>query len=170
MKTGATLLHYESDSIPGSGDTTMVAGQNEVFRTGTTAKDKPGNTYPFSQNLHREITPDWILFILIGVLMILAWIRLVHDKYIRHLFEASFNYQRAVQVYDDPGIVQKRIFLIFNVIFVISGGLYLYLLMQHYSWYPYKLKGIVLFLASAGFLSAWILFRIIILKLTGLYF
>ncbi len=167
MKTGERLLHIEYNSTSVSGDSLMVSGQNRVFRSGSELKDTLSSHYPLSQNIQRELTPDWILFILIAILLVLAWIRLTYNKYIVSLLEASVNYQRSAQVYGDPGIVQKRIFLIFNFIYFITGGLYIFFLMNNFAWYPFELKDLWLFLADAGFLAGLMFFRTIVLKLTG---
>ncbi len=169
MKTGEGLLHTESDSLPVI-DSIPVTGQNGIFRSGTTATDTMSSRFPFSNDIRRELTPDWILYILIAILIVLAWIRVAYSKYLGHLFESAINYLRSVQVYEDPGVIQKRILLIFNFVFAITGGLYLYLLMDHYALYPLGLKGLALFTVSAGFLAGYMIFRVILLKLTGLIF
>jgi hypothetical protein len=170
MRVGMLLFQVHEDSLTGSVDSMTVTGQNKVFATVKDQPDSLNTHFPLSENIHRNLTPDWILYILIGVFALLAWIRMVYNKYLVNLFEASFNYLRAVQVNNDPGIVQKRIFLLFNLVYIISGGLYMYQIFDHYSIYPGGIEGFRLFLISTAFLTGLMLFRVIILKLTAVIF
>ncbi len=167
MNAGVGLFQTETDSIPVVGDYKMSAGENRVFYPETQLRDSADNHYSLNSNINRQLTPDWILYILIALLLVLSWLRLTYNKYIGHLFEAAFNYQSAQQVYTDPGIIQKRIFLLFNILYCISGGLYLYLLFSFFGWYPAALNGYTLLLAATGFLSSLMLVRVILLSLTA---
>ncbi|HYW97146.1 MAG TPA: DUF4271 domain-containing protein [Bacteroidales bacterium] len=170
MKATQQLLHTMSDSTMVSGDTVAIYQPDRVFKSETRPPDTTRNNYPFSENIHRNLTPDWILYILIGVLVVLAWIRLVFNKHIINLFDSAFNYQRAVKVYDDPGVVKTRIFLALNIIYTLSGGLFLYLAMQHYNLHPAGLTGINQFLVAAVFLAALMIGKVIVVKTTALIF
>ena len=164
------LFHIEADSIHATADSMAEPHHYRIFLTEQKPTEKSAYLYPYTQPVERHLTPDWILYTVLGILIVIAWIRVIYDKFINHILESSFNYQRSLQLYSDPGVVRKRILFLFNILYLISTGLYSYLLMSYYSWFPMGIKGFRLFLAVTGFIAGLMIIRYIALKLTGYIF
>ena len=166
-------MYFQQDTIPDSTNTsadtigTLAPEIHPVF-----INEKPGNAgnYPVSHNINRELTPDWVLYFSLGFLLILAWLRLIYTKFIVNIFSATVNYQLAQKVFREAGIVQWRISLFLNVFYFLSTGIFLYLVIDYFEYYPAELAGLKLLGGIYGFLMAYSLFRFIILKATGKVF
>jgi hypothetical protein len=123
--------------------------------------------FPVSSDINRNLTPDWVLYFLIAFLVALAWIRLIYTKFIVNIFKSTFNFQLAVKVFNEPGIIQKRIFTILNVFYYLSTAIFLYVISKFYGYHPLGLDGIQYMAAITAFLIAYSLFRVSIMKITG---
>src|SRR6056297_694348 len=87
-------------------------------------QDSPVN-YKMAEDIKRELTPDWVLYFSIASLIILAWIRLIYSKFIINIFKSTMNYQLALKVFTDPGLIQKRIFLFLNIFYYLTTGIFI---------------------------------------------
>ncbi len=164
------LIHNQSDSIINHADSLTESHHYRVFLSEKKPADNSATGYLEARNVERNLTPDWILFVVLGMLIVIAWLRVVYNKYINNLLESAFNYQRSLQVYTDPGVVRRRIFFILNIIYLFSTGLYACLLMRYFSWFPWGMNGIRLFFSATGFMAGLMILRFIALKLTGYIF
>ena len=165
----------QSDSLLNVHDSSLDSNnESEVLRKVFTEEKKPSDgvsdRYPFTEALKRDIQPNWILYITLILLISVAWIRLIYTKFILNIFKSTVNYSTAQKLFTDPGIVQKRVSMVLHFIYLISGGLYIYLLFDSFGWYPFELSGIYLLLACSGFLAGLIILRYILLSLTGYIF
>lgn len=137
-------------------------------------EEKPGSKdqmkYPSSSDVQHQISPDWFLYISLFLLISLAWIKLVYGKYLAGIFSALANFQLSQKLYDDPGIVQKRLSQSLLIIYFISGGLYLYQLMKYFNLDILPFQGILLFLSLSAILAIVALIRFIIMSLTAYFF
>jgi hypothetical protein len=137
-------------------------------------EEKPGSkdlfNYLPSHDAQYHITPDWFLYISLFLLIVLAWIKLVYDRFILGVFSALANFQLSQKLYNDPGIVQKRVSQSLLIIYFISGGLFLYELTEYFNVKILPYKGIKLFLSFSFILILLALVRYIIMSLTGYFF
>lgn len=126
--------------------------------------------YKIAEDITRELTPDWILYFSIASLIVLAWLRLIYSKFIINIFKSALNYQLAIKVFNAPGLIQKRIFIFLNIFYYLTTGIFIYLALDYFRYYPFELKGLDLLFAITGFLMAYSLFRYTIMKLNGYLF
>ncbi len=126
--------------------------------------------YKIGEDIDRELTPDWVLYFSIVSLIALAWLRLIYSKFIVSIFKSAFNYQLALKVFNAPGIIQKRIFIFLNIFYYLTAGIFFYLVLDYFQYYPFELKGLNLLFAVTGFLLAYSLFRYTVMKITGYLF
>lgn len=117
-----------------------------------------------------EKTPDWFFFITLIAVLSVAWVKLIYTKFVLDFISSAINYNAAVKVYSEPGIVRKRVGYYLNILFLISGSLYLFILFNFYGYSPFGLTGHDLLLFSLGILSAFIIYRIVIAKLISFLF
>ncbi|MGC9342643.1 MAG: DUF4271 domain-containing protein [Bacteroidales bacterium] len=126
--------------------------------------------FPKTSDINRELTPDWILYFSIAFLLILAWLRLIYTCFIVNVFKSAFNYQLALKVYNEPGIIQKRIFSILNIFYFLTSGIFFYLVFDYFDYHPMGLKNLKLLGIIITFLISYSLLRILLMKITGALF
>lgn len=114
--------------------------------------------------------PDWFFYFLIALLLILAWIRIVYTKFLTEFLAAPINYQLSLRIHREAGIVRKRVGYTLNLIYLISGGLYLFLLCNFFGFYPYGFEGKELLLFCGGILLALIVIRTGLMGITAIIF
>ena len=127
-------------------------------------------TYLLHKNIQADLTPDWIFFIIIILLVIVSWLRIFNAKYLVNNFKALVNYQLANKLLKENNIIQRRTSALLHFIYFFSGGLYLFLLFVHFQWNPFHLSSFILFLVLTGFLIFLFLLRVLLMKLTGFVF
>lgn len=137
-------------------------------------EEKPGQTeifkYPSSQDVQHQISPDWILYISLVLLIALSWIKIFYGRFLLGVFSALANFQRSQKLYENPGIVQKRLSQSLLIVYFLSGGLFLYELTEYFHLDIINLQGFKLFLTLSAGLIALALIRYIIMSLTGFLF
>lgn len=126
--------------------------------------------YPSSSDINREMAPDWILYFSIVILAIIAWIRLIYTKFIVNIFKSSVNYQLSLKVYQEPGIIKKRIFLFLNVFYLLTTGILVYLVFDYFKYYPLGYRNLKLLGIIIAFLMGYSLFRLMVMRITGTLF
>lgn len=133
----------------------------------TTESQKSNSDYPETHDIERELTPDWVLYFSIIFLVLLAWIRLIYSKFIINIFKSGYNYQLAQKVYNEPGIIQKRIFIFLNIFYYLSLSTFLFILARYFNFHFLGLDGLKMAGVFATILLAYSLFRITVMKITA---
>ena len=76
-----------------------------------------------------------LLFYLVAVFtLMLAFLRFFYTQYFNNLFRVFFNASLRQSQLTEQLLQAKLPSLLFNMLFVFSGGLYVYLLLLHYHW------------------------------------
>lgn len=73
-------------------------------------------------------------YILLGVLLLVALLRFLFERYFNNLFRVFFNTSLRQSQLTDQLLQAKQVSLFFNAIFAVTGGLYLYFLLHHFKW------------------------------------
>lgn len=76
---------------------------------------------------------DNMFFLMVGVVLLLAFLRYFYSRYFSNLFRVFFNTSLRQSQLTDQLLQAKLPSLLFNIFFVISGGIYVYLLLLHYN-------------------------------------
>lgn len=85
-------------------------------------------------NYHQPQTKDELFYLMAGVIFIMAFIRLTFSKYFRNLFLLFFQTSIRQKQTRDQLLQDNLASLLMNFLFVISGGLYITLLVRYKSW------------------------------------
>ena len=117
-----------------------------------------------------DMSPDWLMGIIIVSLIVLAWLKLFYHKFINHTVTALWNFQLSKKEFRDQNIFARRVASILNLNFIIIGGLFIYLILNHFHINPFHLKPFPLYLSLTGLLATILLIRYILLSLTGYIF
>ncbi len=89
---------------------------------------------------------DWIFYFYCGTLVFLSFIQLAFDKYFLDLFRVFFNTSLRQKQIREQLSQAPLPSLLMNILFFISGGIFLYFLKEHYglkSGYPKALEIII---------------------------
>jgi hypothetical protein len=127
---------------------------NKFLNTDTPA------AFPIKQKLKNG--KEFLFYLLSIVVLFLALFKIFYNKYFNNIFRVFFNTSLRQNQLTDILLQAKLPSLIFNIFFVISGGLYAWLIFNYYQnsvhilpWLPILVLGII----YAG--------KFIVLKLTG---
>ncbi len=166
-------MSIQQDKIPDSTrlrkDSVQIQEEQPVSVFVTEESDIPVN-YRIPEDVNRDLTPDWILYFSIASLAILAWLKLLYSKFIHNIFRSSLNYQLSLKIFNDAGLVQKRIFVFLNIFYYLTTGIFIYLVFDYFNYYPFGLKELKLLGAIVSLMLAYSLFRYLMMKISGYLF
>ena len=124
------------------------------------------NSY-LSRNISSENIPDWYFIIIISVLVAFVLIRIAYFRFISVLFESSYNYLLASKIIKESSVIQKRVWIAFDFIYLINGSLFLFLLFRFFNWDFAGENDYLQLAVSFGFLAGLMLIRSIIMRIIG---
>jgi hypothetical protein len=73
---------------------------------------------------------NFILVLIIFSFILLTWSKVFFGKYISQILRAAFNYSEAYKLYRDHNSIIDRFYWLLNIIFTISGGIFLFHLLK----------------------------------------
>lgn len=159
-KTDSLQLTHTPDSLVAKSSVVLVNSYDTMMtslahrnRFLSKVSDKP---YYDINPVRPEQDQDWLLYTVAGVLLLLGIIRAAYVKYFSDLFRAFLNPTLSQRQLKDQLSQSPFPNLLMNVFFVISLGLYLYLLMKRLD-YPVDE-------------NAWILIPALIVLVGVIYF
>ena len=98
---------------------------------------------------------DVLFYLIVGLLFLFGILRAVYNRYFSTLFTVFFNSSLRQSQLTDQLIQAKLPSLLFNILFLLAGSCYVYLLIQH----P----------ASAGYAINWVLLGTCLVAMLGVY-
>lgn len=128
---------------------------------------KKQNVTTTDENFRVAFSQDWILFVILGSLAIIAWTKLFYNKFISLIFKAAFNYQLSYKLFRENNSVYQRTSFLFNLNFVINIGLFGYLSLHFYSKFPETHNHFLYFLIISGIVAAFYLLKYVVYKILG---
>ncbi len=114
-----------------------------------------------------DLRPDWLLGIIIGSLVLLAWLKLFYNKFLDQMIQSVTNYRLSVKLLRDQNIFSKRVAIALNLNFVFIGGAFIYLILGYFNYRPLPLGDLLSYLCYTGFLMALLIARYLVLHITG---
>jgi hypothetical protein len=123
-----------------------------------------------NNTINQDINPDWLIGIIIGLLIVLASLKLFFNKFFDQVLVALWNFQLGSKFLRDQGIFSRRVGLVLNINFILIFGLFIYLVLNHFNIYPFPLKPILVYLIYTSIIAIILLIRYILTVLAGLVF
>ena len=114
-----------------------------------------------------NLRPDWLLAIIIGSLVLLAWLKLFYNKFFDQTIQSIGNFQLSTKLLRDQNLFSRRVAFTLNVNFIFVGAAYIYLLSVIYHIRPLTLNGFPSFLVYAGILAGLLILRWITSRTIG---
>lgn len=82
--------------------------------------------------LKRATSRDTFFYLIAGMVLLLACLKYFYSRYFTNLFRVFFNTSLRQSQITDQLLQAKLPSFLFNIFFVISGGIYAYVLLSHY--------------------------------------
>jgi hypothetical protein len=117
-----------------------------------------------------DLRPDWLLVIIIGSLVLIAWLKLFYDKFLDQMMQSVANYQLSVKLLRDQNIFSKRVAVALNLNFVFVGGAFTYLIFGYYGLRPFNVGDFLSYLCYSGCIMMLLMGRYAVLHITGYLF
>lgn len=111
-------------------------------------------------------SPDNLFYIFAVTGIILGFFRFFYIRYFNNLFRVFFNASLRQSQLTDQLLQAKLPSLLFNIVFVLTGGVYVYLLLRYYHWVSSNNFWLVIFYCCLS-LGGIYLIKFISLKFTG---
>ena len=111
-------------------------------------------------------SPDNLFYIFAVTGIILGFFRFFYTRYFNNLFRVFFNASLRQSQLTDQLLQAKLPSLLFNIVFVLTGGVYVYLLLRYYHWVSSNNFWLVIFYCCLS-LGGIYLIKFISLKFTG---
>lgn len=107
-----------------------------------------------------------IFYFLLGLMILLAFLRLFFSRYLSNLFRVFFNTSLRQSQLTDQLLQAKQASMFFNILFFFSAGIYTYFLLLHFKWIDQK-DNLLYILACALGIAVVYFLKFINMKFTG---
>lgn len=107
-----------------------------------------------------------IFYLLLALFTLLACLKFFYDRYFTNLFRVFFNTSIRQNQLTDQLLQAKLPSLLFNLFFIISGGMYVYFILVHQQWITAQNKWVFISLVI-GVVGLIYFLKFCVLKFTG---
>jgi hypothetical protein len=118
---------------------------------------------------HKPDSEDGLFYLLVGIVLYFALIRVFFAKYLGYVISLFIRGSMRQQQIRDQLLQTPLPSLLLNILFIISGGLYVCFLLIYYKFVP-GINFWLLYIDCAAFVAILYLFKFFILKTTGWIF
>ena len=119
-----------------------------------------------TNQLRKKTSQDFLFWLLLSIVFILAFFRLFYQRYFTNLFRVFFNTSLRQSQLTDQLLQAKLPSMLFNLFFAITGGIYIYFLLRYF--HLVKADKMIAIMASCVIcLTIIYLSKFIVLKFTG---
>lgn len=166
-----SILAYKADSILKAVELAKTLHLSYVTTIQKIIKDNKflnssGTPFAMITYPRRQILQDSIFYAVFSVIMLLAFFRFFYVRYFNNLFRVFFNSSLRQSQLTDQLLQAKLPSLVFNIISVVSGGLFIYFLLLYFDWVP-DAEPLTLIGMCSVCIAVVYLFKFITLKFTG---
>ena len=172
----ASLFAQSADSVFTSPDSLRISPALDSVKPVVTARpafglknkilNSEGRPVSFAVQIKKENRGDAFFYFLASLVLLLAFIKYFYSRYFANLFRVFFNTSLRQSQLTDQLLQAKLPSLLFNIFFIISGGLYVYLLLLHFHFIQQNNKWLLIF-SSIAILGAIYFVKYCTLKFTG---
>jgi hypothetical protein len=166
-KDSSTLLNIKDSSVSVKPDSGIVA---KVTSPGLTLKNKllniNGEPVSLAVALKKDRSNDAFFYLVAIMVLLLAFLKYFYGRYFTNLFRVFFNTSLRQNQITDQLLQAKLPSFLFNIFFVISGGIYAYLLLSHYGLFNNDNRWIAV-LSSIALMGMVYFVKYCTLKFTG---
>lgn len=128
--------------------------------------DAPPVSFAVQFKKEKEKSSESLFYLIMGLVLLLAFLKYFYNRYFTNLFRVFFNTSLRQSQLTDQLLQAKLPSLLFNLFFVITGGLYVFILLRYYQMIPDE-NNQMLFFSSIAILGLIYLVKFCTLKFTG---
>ena len=110
---------------------------------------------------------DIILILILCSFIFLAWIKISLGKYLNQLIRALINYSEESKLFQEKNAIVNRLYIVLNSIFVISGGLLLFYIIQYSNNKIYFKNSYLVLFGCNGIIISIYIYKYVINKFFG---
>lgn len=125
-----------------------------------------GEPVAMVNQIRKPVVQDSFFYLLAMIGLLLGFLRFFYTRYFNNLFRVFFNASLRQNQLTDQLLQAKLPSLLFNILFVFSGGVYIYLFLRYVNWISNENFWLVLFYCTIS-LGIIYLIKYITLKFTG---
>ncbi len=114
-----------------------------------------------------DLRPDWLLAIIIGSLVLLAWLKLFYNKFFDQTLQSLTNYQLSTKLLRDQNIFSRRVALTLNINFILIGAAFFYLALGFFRIRVFPFNDFLSYLSYAGIMAGLLFLRFIVSHIIG---
>jgi len=163
----ASVPSTDSLHLPGLTDTIVkVISTRPVFKLKNRLLNSDARPLSFSVQYREVKSKDSVFYLIAGIVLLLAFFKYLYSRYFTNLFRVFFNTSLRQSQLTDQLLQAKLPSLLFNIFFIISGGVYVYILLLYYEWIDAGNKWLMI-LSSIAILGLIYLIKYCTLKFTG---
>lgn len=182
MALSASLSAQQSDTIriadtagiatdtlklPVIQDTTVhPKTERPVFKLQNKFLNNQAEPVSFLVDFKNKKNADSVFYLVAGVVLLLAFFKFFYSRYFTNLFRVFFNTSLRQSQLTDQLLQAKFPSLLFNIFFIISGGIYTYFLLLYYKLMDNESMGLMM-AASVLVLGIIYFIKFCTLKFTG---
>ncbi|MEJ5264399.1 MAG: DUF4271 domain-containing protein [Bacteroidales bacterium] len=123
------------------------------------------NVIPYQKEYAFKNT-DFLLAIVLIVLLLYTAISTIFQRYIRQFFYATFIYSESQRLHNDQNATLPSFYAWLNFLTISIFSMFLYLLFRHFGM-DISLSSLSLYLFSVMYVLLFLIFRTILIKITG---
>jgi hypothetical protein len=172
----ASLFAQSADSVLTSPDSLRIAlaldsvkpvvSTRPVFVFKNKLLNSDAEPVSLAVEVKKENQGDTFFYFLAAMVLLLGFLKYFYSRYFTNLFRVFFNTSLRQSQLTDQLLQAKLPSLLFNLFFIISGGLYVYLLLLHFGFIQANNKWILIF-SSIVLMGAIYFIKYCTLKFTG---
>lgn len=170
QSTDSIIVQNDSLQIQPKADTIdsvqQAVSKSKVFKLKNKLLNVDGEPVSLAVQFKKVKSKDTIFYLIAGMVLLLAFFKYFFNRYFANLFRVFFNTSLRQSQLTDQLLQAKLPSLLFNLFFIVSGGLYVYILLVHYQFITEDKKWIMIF-SSVGILGLIYLIKYCTLKFTG---
>ncbi len=169
VKTDSLKSPMLTDSLhlQGLTDTIVkVISARPVFKLKNRLLNSDARPLSFSVQYREVKSKDSIFYLIAGIVLLLAFFKYLYSRYFVNLFRVFFNTSLRQSQLTDQLLQAKLPSMLFNIFFIISGGVYIYILLLHYQWIETGNKWLMI-IFSIAILGSVYFIKYCTLKFTG---
>jgi hypothetical protein len=120
--------------------------------------------------LRKQQNDDWLIYSLLGVLVLFAVINSVYGKRFKQLTDAFFTSRIAGQLAREENVLQQRLTILLFFTFILITSAFIYLASGYYNFYPFEVTGLKYYYFLIGAILGSYLLKMMIIKFLGFVF
>jgi hypothetical protein len=117
----------------------------------------------------QTIQNEWLFYYIIGLFLLFGLLKLAYSRYFNNLFRVFFKTSLKINQIREQLVQSGLQSLLFNILFAISSGTYIYLLIRHFQ-ISFQVAPVLIPIISAAIIGTLYVGKYLFLKVSGWLF